>query len=166
MDKAVEGQLVAGQGLVGNADQGGRRQVTLIEAEVWEALSREFGRAVDPAFRRANLLVRGISLKETKDRVVCIGSSRIRIHGETRPCELMDEALPGLREALPPDWRAGAFGEVLVGGRIAVGDTVAWQAGAPMPLDTVRQALGVTPARHYAPATIAASNEPTKALAA
>ena len=138
MDPAREGRLVAGQGLDGNADQGGRRQVTLIEAEVWEALSREFGRPIDPAFRRANLLVRGIALKETKDRVLCIGSSRIRIRGETRPCELMDQAVSGLRAALSPDWRAGAYGEVLVGGPIAVGDPVAWQAGAPMPLDTVR----------------------------
>ena len=41
-----------------------------------------------------------------------------------------------------------------------------WRALLAMPLDAVRQALGVTPARHYAPATIAASNEPAKALAA
>ncbi|HET9234824.1 MAG TPA: MOSC domain-containing protein, partial [Candidatus Eisenbacteria bacterium] len=110
MDPAREGRLIAGQGLLGNADQGGRRQVTLIEAEIWEALSREFGRPIDPAFRRANLLVRGVSLKETKDRVLCIGSTRIRIRGETRPCELMDQAVSGLREALSPDWRAGAYG--------------------------------------------------------
>jgi MOSC domain-containing protein YiiM len=38
----------------------------------------------------------------------------------------MDEAYPGLREALTPNWRAGAFGVVLVGGTIAVGDPVTW----------------------------------------
>ena len=127
MDPIPDGQLAAGEGLLGNADQGGRRQVTIVEAEVWEALSREFGRFVDPAARRANLMVRGVSLKETRERVLRVGSCRIRILGETRPCQLMDEALPGLRAALGPDWRAGAFGEVLSGGRIAVGDAVGWE---------------------------------------
>ena len=127
MDHLREGRLVAGRGLEGNADQGGQRQVTLIEAEVWEALAREFGHPIDPSARRANLLVRGVSLKETQGRVLAIGLCSVRILGETRPCELMDQAEPGLRNALSPDWRAGAFGEVLEGGAIALGDAVIWR---------------------------------------
>jgi methylthioribose-1-phosphate isomerase len=138
MDRIADGRLVAGEGLLGNADQGGRRQVTIVEAEVWDAISREFGRFIDPAARRANLLVRGVSLKETRNRVLKVGPCRIRILGETRPCQVMDEAVPGLRAALSPDWRAGAFGEVLEGGPIAVGDAVAWDESARSPLDTVR----------------------------
>jgi hypothetical protein len=38
----------------------------------------------------------------------------------------MDEALDGLRAALEPDWGGGAYGVVLEGGEIAVGDPVAW----------------------------------------
>jgi hypothetical protein len=38
MDSVSSTQLSAGCGLVGNANQGGRRQVTLIEQEVWEKL--------------------------------------------------------------------------------------------------------------------------------
>ena len=127
MDPLTEGRLVAGEGLAGNADQGGRRQVTLIEAEVWDALAREFHHPIDPAARRANLMVRGVSLKETRGRVLGIGPCHVRILGETRPCELMDQAVPGLRNALSPDWRAGAFGEVLEGGLIALGDRVEWR---------------------------------------
>jgi MOSC domain-containing protein YiiM len=55
-----------------------------------------------------------------------VGGVKILIHGETRPCEQMDEALPGLRAALGPDWRGGVFGEVLDDGEIAVGDPVRW----------------------------------------
>ncbi len=35
-----------------------------------------------------------------------------------------------MREALMPDWRAGAYGEVLDDGEIAVGDAVRWLPAA------------------------------------
>ena len=126
MDEMRTATLVAGRGLVGNADQGRRRQVTLIEQEVWERLMQELGASVAPAARRANLLVSGIGLADTRDRVIRIGSVRLRVAGETRPCERMDEALPGLRSALSVDWAGGVFAQVLTGGEIAVGDEVGW----------------------------------------
>ncbi len=126
MDPVSTGTLVAGRGLVGNADQGRRRQVTIIEQEVWQRLMRELGASVSPSARRANLMVSGIRLAETRDRIIRIGSSQLRIAGETRPCERMDEALPGLRTALGFDWAGGVFAEVLDDGEIAVGDEVAW----------------------------------------
>jgi hypothetical protein len=39
----------------------------------------------------------------------------------------MEEALPGLREAMKADWGGGAFGEILAGGQINVGDDVYWE---------------------------------------
>jgi hypothetical protein len=41
----------------------------------------------------------------------------------------MDEARPGLKALMYPDWGGGAFAEVLDDGRIAVGDAVRWEAG-------------------------------------
>lgn len=60
MDPADAVDLKAGRGIVGNADQGGKRQVTLIEEEVWGELMRTLGAGASPAARRANLLVSGL----------------------------------------------------------------------------------------------------------
>ena len=128
MDPQERATLHAGAGLVGNADQGGRRQVTLLSAERWAEAERELGALVDPRGRRANLMLSGIDLEESRERVLRIGGSRLRILGETRPCQRMEEAHPGLRQALEPHWRAGAYGEVLDDGEIAVGDEVAWES--------------------------------------
>ena len=49
------------------------------------------------------------------------------IRGETRPCHLMEAAVDGLRGALDPDWRGGAYGVALGDAVINVGDVVAWE---------------------------------------
>lgn len=127
MDPVDRATLVQGSGIVGNADQGGWRQVTIITRERWDALMEELSGDVDPSARRANLLVRGISLSDVRNRVLQVGDCRIHLVNETRPCERMDEALQGLRNAMRQDWGGGAFGYVLEGGDIRVGDAVRLQ---------------------------------------
>lgn len=127
MEAVEAASLVEGAGLEGNANAGGYRQVTMLDAAAWERATEELGVPVDPAARRANLLLRGIDLEEKADRVIRVGDCRIRIRGETLPCGRMDEAAPGLRDALRPGWRGGAYGMVLRGGRISVGDAVSWE---------------------------------------
>jgi MOSC domain-containing protein YiiM len=126
MDERGSATLVAGRGLEGNADQRGRRQVTIISAERWAAVVAGLGHAVDPGARRANLLVSGIDLEASHGRILVIGACRLRINGETRPCEQMDAAYKGLRAALDPHWGGGAFADVVEGGTIAIGDRVSW----------------------------------------
>ena len=134
MDPAASAALVAKRGLVGNADQGRRRQVTLIEEEVWRSLMDRLGGDAHPSSRRANLMLRGIRLQSSRGRVLRIGGCRVRIGGHLTPCYIMDEIIPGLQAAMRPDWGGGAFAEVLDDAEIHVGDAVEWLDDDP---DTV-----------------------------
>jgi MOSC domain-containing protein YiiM len=127
MDAVTSAELIAARGLTGNANLGGRRQVTLIELEVWQELMRTLGADLPTSTRRANLVVSGVPLRDTRGRELRIGETVLRIRGETKPCEQMEEALPGLRALMYPDWRGGAFAEVVAGGTIRVGDDVEWR---------------------------------------
>ena len=126
MDCVEQATLEAGKGLIGNANQGGRRQVTVLEREIWAELMTEVEGRLPPSARRANLLIHGLGLARSRKRVLRVGQCRIRILGETRPCERMEEAWPGLQAAMSRAWAGGAFGEVLDDGEIVVGDPVVW----------------------------------------
>ena len=54
--------LVAQQGIEGNADQFGKRQVTIVDRSAWDRATADLGVSVDPSARRANVLVSGIAL--------------------------------------------------------------------------------------------------------
>ncbi len=102
--------------------------MTVIEREVFERIRDELPDA-DPGMRRANVMVSGVPLAHTRDRVLRIGGVRLHIRGETRPCERMDAECPGLTAALDPYWRGGVYAVVLDDGEIRVGDRVSLEVG-------------------------------------
>jgi MOSC domain-containing protein YiiM len=124
MDAVPSAEIAEGRGLVGNADKGGRRQVTVIESEAWQKMMDALGADLPGSGRRANLMLSGIRLEESRGWRLHIGEAAIEILGETRPCERMDEAFPGLRREMATEWRGGVFGTVVKAGTIRVGDGV------------------------------------------
>jgi len=126
VDAAVRATLVAGRGIAANADQGGRRQVTLIDLERWRELMDRLGADLVTGARRANLVIDSLDLFDSRGKTLRIGSARLHVLGETRPCERMEETFPGLRAAMRERWGGGAYAEVIEGGDISVGDAVEW----------------------------------------
>ena len=125
MQEVASREIFVGTGLDGDHFKSGSRQVTLLGKEAWDEVCTDLGTLIDPITRRANLLIEGIDLEDSKDRTLLIGQDiQIKITGETKPCRLMDDAHPGLKDALKPAWRGGAFGEVLQGGTVHVGDSI------------------------------------------
>ncbi len=129
--KAVErATAVAGRGLEGDHAGGGKRQVTLLSREAWEAACRQLEVELDPGARRANLVVEGVDFVASRGRRLRIGAVEVEVAGETRPCGLMDDVHLGLKAALQPEWRGGVFAVILTGGEVAVGDPVEEVAAA------------------------------------
>jgi MOSC domain-containing protein YiiM len=135
------------RGLVGDHAGTGRREITLVSREAWDAACAELGRSLDPAVRRANLVVSGLPLGELIGQCLAIGQVRIELVGETRPCELMDDlGGVGLCAALRPERRGGVHGRILAGGTIAVGDVVTVALATRDRADSMRRdGRGVSP---------------------
>lgn len=102
----------------------GRRQVTVLTREGWQAACRELGAELAWPTRRANLLIEGLDLEEQTGKTLAIGALRLEITGELDPCERMEAQQAGLMAALNPAWRGGVTCRVLEGGAIRPGDPV------------------------------------------
>ncbi len=107
----------------------GKRQITILSADVWNAVCEELDSDLPWTTRRANLLVSGVDLPRSSGQTIQVGPVTLRVTMETDPCSRMDEQHDGLREALLPDWRGGVCCEVVSGGDIAIGDAVRVDAG-------------------------------------
>lgn len=126
-------EITVASGIVGDWRGGGglmrERQVTLISRRQWEAVCKVLGANLPWTTRRANLCVDGIDC-EPRDVGAHIGIGPqvvLEVTGETTSCKRMDEAHPGLKQALAATdtmWPAGVTCRVVQGGVIHVGNMV------------------------------------------
>ncbi len=122
--EASHAVLLKNKGIEGNYNQNGKRQVTFLDIDAWSIATKELDMVIHPIQRRANFLIKGIDLYKTKGKIIEIGQVQFLIHGETKPCQRMNDVYPGLMQALMPNWAGGCYGEVLTSGTVQIGDQV------------------------------------------
>jgi MOSC domain-containing protein YiiM len=132
--EALAGLGLAGDRSVvraGSGPGGGKRQVTLIQAEHLPLIARWSERGeIDPAALRRNLVIAGLNLIAARspfaDRALCLRLGPdvvLELTGPCDPCSRMEEALgPGGYNAMRG--HGGMTARVVAGGRIVVGDAV------------------------------------------
>lgn len=99
------------------------RKVTVLFARQWADTIKQLNADLPWTVRRANILVEGFDTPRAEGALLTVGKAVLEVTGECEPCSRMDEAHPGLREALEKVWRGGVTCRVLRGGPVAVGDS-------------------------------------------
>lgn len=102
----------------------GKRQVTVLSAESWAACCLEMNENMLWTTRRANLLISGIELQNTKGKRLRIGTCELEITAELVPCSRMDAQYEGLTKTLESEWRGGVCCRILSEGEVKLGDAV------------------------------------------
>jgi MOSC domain-containing protein YiiM len=124
---------VPGRGLVGDryyahaadeADHDPGTEVTLIASEGLERARAEKGLELKPGEHRRNLVTEGVNLDELIGAEFTVGNVRLKGIRSNPPCRYLED-LTGKKLVKPLIDAGGVRAQILAGGIIKVGDTVA-----------------------------------------
>lgn len=119
----IEGDYRSGKYQIG--------QITLVEAEVMDTVSRELGYEIPAGASRRQIMVRGIALDELIGRNLRLGEVLVRVEEKCNPCDNMEKKIgPGAKVAM--NGKGGMRCRVIEGGELRVGDKIAVEdSGCP-----------------------------------
>ncbi|MDQ8023489.1 MAG: MOSC domain-containing protein [Moraxellaceae bacterium] len=126
-------------GLAGDRQRGGKRQVSLIQAEHLPVIAALSGRdSVDAALLRRNLVISGLNLIAARALFpqqvlrLRIGGALIEIHADCEPCSRMEDVLgPGGYNAMRG--HGGMVARIIGSGLVRRGDAVYAVSGDEVP---------------------------------
>jgi len=133
LERVEQVVAVAGHGLEGDRKfrqvdkpalkSGPDREITLIEAEAIEAVSRDYEVSIEPIETRRNVVTRGIALNHLVGKRFRVGEVVLQGIRLCEPCEHLESLTRrGVREALVH--RGGLRAQILAGGAIRLGDSI------------------------------------------
>ncbi|MBI5867093.1 MAG: MOSC domain-containing protein [candidate division Zixibacteria bacterium] len=133
MQTISEARAMPGKGLAGDrygeitgtysTKPGPDREITLIEREAIEALSRESGITLAPKDARRNLVTAGVPLNHLVNREFTVGEVKLRGIRLCEPCNHLEGLTQqGVLRGLIH--RGGLRAQILTDGVIRVGDTI------------------------------------------
>jgi MOSC domain-containing protein YiiM len=128
MRRLESAMLVTERGIEGDryeaGGSGGKRQVSIIQAEHLDIIAKLTGRdRVPPELVRRNLVVSGINVHSIKSLRFCIGDAVLEGTGDCAPCSKMEAAL-GSGGYVAMRGHGGIIARVISGGRVTIGDSV------------------------------------------
>ena len=119
--------LITDVGLEGDhsaTHPGEKRQVTLIQAELFPAIEAlSDNRHINPAQLRRNLVISGINVLSLKDQIFNIGNCILEGSGSCHPCSRMEKTL-GIGGYNAMHGHGGITAKIITGGIISIGDEV------------------------------------------
>ncbi|WP_400088549.1 MOSC domain-containing protein [Yoonia sp. R78084] len=122
--EVVQSAEVTMAGLLGDHGRGGKRAVTLIQAEHLPVIAAFSNLSeIQPEVLRRNLLVSGLNLLALRKGLLRVGDVILEIEGPCPPCSRMEKALgPGGYNAMRG--HGGWYASVVQCGVLQVGDAV------------------------------------------
>jgi MOSC domain-containing protein YiiM len=98
-------------------------QITLVEAEIIDAMSRELGYDVPAGASRRQIMVKGITLNELVGKNLRLGQILVRVEDKCKPCNNMEKKIgPGAKNAMND--KGGIRCRIIEGGELHVGDKI------------------------------------------
>ena len=98
-------------------------QITLIEAEIIDSMSRELGYDIPAGASRRQVMVKGIKLNELVGKNLRLGQILVRVEDKCKPCNNMEQKIgPGAKNAMND--KGGIRCRIIEGGELHVGDKI------------------------------------------
>ena len=98
-------------------------QITLVEAEIINAMSRKLGYDIPDGASRRQIMVKGITLNELIGQNLRMGKILVRVEDKCNPCKNMETRIgPGAKDAM--NGKGGIRCRIIEGGELHVGDKI------------------------------------------